>query len=548
MLQVDNRSAFKCTLGVSPNEDGVENAYGVIKATFALDPAAGEARRRAGRDRPGRRTLGRSPGLEHPGRLGDDAGEAGHRRPPARPRPCPGRRGEAGRRDVAGRPDREDGPGLRGPRLEPGLFRCKASEPEPFGACRCCTSGPSGAPTRSRSTSRRSITSRGTRSAAAWSPGTVTWKSTASPCPNLEDPARLIRGPKDRPPPASFGPLAGHWEPRKSYAGTYDEAWTKSRAPYLPLDFNPRFFQAAPPDQVAEGYLKGGEPVEILNATPAGRLAFTLPACTLEIGLPARRPASHRHVPNLDTVSIDPDAGRLWMIWRACQVVDKKVMRLEVVAGDLPGIPEAEGDLDMPVEVVVVSCGLMTPVGLSPPEVAASARSRLQRLGAIEVRDRRFERFVVGSVPDEGLPDPDPSAALLPYRVGRMLRLAEVPLQEALAPLPAKAGRIPLMLGLPELQPAMPIDGPDLLARLAGVRRSTPPPVQASPWSAPRPCWPSRRPSRGWPGGGAVLPRRRPGLPGRPLPPGDARPARADPQRGQSRMASPRRRGRGSSC
>ena len=35
---------------------------------------------------------------------------------------------------------------------------------------------------------------------------------------------------------------------------------------YLPVDFNPRFFQAAPPDQVVEGYLKGGEPVEILSA------------------------------------------------------------------------------------------------------------------------------------------------------------------------------------------------------------------------------------------------------------------------------------------
>lgn len=122
----------------------------------------------------------------------------------------------------------------------------------------------------------------------------------------------------------------------------------------------------------------------------------------------------------------------------------------------------------MPADVVVVGCGLMTPVGLSAPEVAASTRSRLQRLGAIEVRDRRFERFVVGTVPEEGLPDPDPSAALLPYRVGRMLRLAEVPLQEALRPLPAKIGRIPLLLGLPELLPAMPIDGPDLLRRLSG--------------------------------------------------------------------------------
>jgi hypothetical protein len=35
MLQVDNGTAFKVSFGVFPNEDGVECAYGVVKATFA---------------------------------------------------------------------------------------------------------------------------------------------------------------------------------------------------------------------------------------------------------------------------------------------------------------------------------------------------------------------------------------------------------------------------------------------------------------------------------------------------------------------------------
>lgn len=118
-------------------------------------------------------------------------------------------------------------------------------------------------------------------------------------------------------------------------------------------------------------------------------------------------------------------------------------------------------------DVVVVSCGLITPVGLSGPEVAASARSRVQRLGEIEWRDRRFRRFVVGLVPEEGLPDPDPSSALLPSRVARMLRLAEPPLLEALTPLPERTGPVPLLLGLPELQTTIPIDTTDFLTRLA---------------------------------------------------------------------------------
>ena len=41
--------------------------------------------------------------------------------------------------------------------------------------------------------------------------------------PNLEDPENLIRYPEDRPSPVGFGFVAPSWEPRKSFAGTYDE-------------------------------------------------------------------------------------------------------------------------------------------------------------------------------------------------------------------------------------------------------------------------------------------------------------------------------------
>ncbi len=137
----------------------------------------------------------------------------------------------------------------------------------------------------------------------------------------------------------------------------------------------------------------------------------------------------------------------------------------------MPGIPseETERGLTLAEEAVVVACGLMTPVGLSAPETAASARSRLQRLGEIEVRDRRYRRIVAGFVPEDGLPDLNPAAALLPWRAGRMLRLAEVPLNEALKPLPKDAGPIPLMLGLPEIETAIPLDPAKLFECLEGV-------------------------------------------------------------------------------
>ncbi|MGH2958265.1 MAG: DUF2169 family type VI secretion system accessory protein, partial [Solirubrobacterales bacterium] len=88
--------------------------------------------------------------------------------------------------------------------------------------------------------------------------------------PNLEDPRSLISGWQDRPLPVCFAAVAPHWEPRRSHAGTYDERWQRRHAPYLPQDFDPRFFQVAPPDLVTRGHLRGDEEIEVRGATPDG--------------------------------------------------------------------------------------------------------------------------------------------------------------------------------------------------------------------------------------------------------------------------------------
>jgi hypothetical protein len=148
--------------------------------------------------------------------------------------------------------------------------------------------------------------------------------------PNLEDPRELIGSWEDSPPPAGFAPLCPHWEPRRSYAGTYDEEWQRRRAPYLPRDFDRRFFQVAPPDQVAPEYLRGGEPVEVVGASPRGPMRFHLPAYRVEVAyaLDAR---SHVRPARLDTVSIEPDDARLVLVWRAALACDKKALRVRSV-------------------------------------------------------------------------------------------------------------------------------------------------------------------------------------------------------------------------
>jgi hypothetical protein len=149
-----------------------------------------------------------------------------------------------------------------------------------------------------------------------------------APLPNLEDPRHPIRGSSDHPAPACFAPVAPYWEPRKSFAGTYDQTWATQRAPFLPLNFDPRFLQCAPPDQIAPQYLKGGEEVEIDGATPAAALRFALPTCTIDMAFRMEGGAVHAPSPNLDTVLIEPDEGRLTMLWRASQIIQRKLLAL----------------------------------------------------------------------------------------------------------------------------------------------------------------------------------------------------------------------------
>jgi hypothetical protein len=155
--------------------------------------------------------------------------------------------------------------------------------------------------------------------------------------PNLENPKQLISSTRDRPEPMALGPIPGHWEPRRNYAGTYDEAWQKKRAPYLPKDFDARFFQVAPPDQVVPAYLKGGEPVEVLGATPSGVLRFRLPEYRIDVTY-RLDDGDHIRPAQLDTVILEPGLARLCLVWRSVFPCDKKVLRVrEVVATATPG-------------------------------------------------------------------------------------------------------------------------------------------------------------------------------------------------------------------
>lgn len=136
------------------------------------------------------------------------------------------------------------------------------------------------------------------------------------PVANIEDPRNLIRSAGDRPVPMGFGPIARSWQPRVGFAGTYDQKWIEELAPNWPPDFDPRFFQAAPPDQQAQGYLRGGERVALTGVAPNGDIQFEVPRERLLLkGYFHGR--VERKLMVLDSLLIEPDDGAFTLTWRA---------------------------------------------------------------------------------------------------------------------------------------------------------------------------------------------------------------------------------------
>lgn len=150
------------------------------------------------------------------------------------------------------------------------------------------------------------------------------------PVPNLEHPGEPLERQGENPTPACFAPSAPHWLPRRRFAGTYDQTWQRRRAPYLPADFDPRFLNCAAPELTFDRYLSGGEPVEVLGATPDGPIAFVVPAANLRVDVKVAGRIEHPAA-NLETLLIEPDENRVSFTWRAALRCDREVLKVERV-------------------------------------------------------------------------------------------------------------------------------------------------------------------------------------------------------------------------
>lgn len=152
--------------------------------------------------------------------------------------------------------------------------------------------------------------------------------------PNIESPAQLISHWQDSPAPLGFGPIAPNWSPRASLGGTYDQRWQEERAPYLPEDFDARFLNVAPADQIYPGFIQGGEPVRIIGMHPDGDFQFNLPYVSLSNKAVIKGEAISAPFV-LETLALYPNQQQIAMTWRAAIPCDKRMLNIEQISVSL---------------------------------------------------------------------------------------------------------------------------------------------------------------------------------------------------------------------
>jgi hypothetical protein len=336
LLQLANRTPFPATFFLSPDPQGIESVYAIIKGTFALGPkmtVADEQAPMAFKDEftgePGKSSIGAASdiGLVKPST--DVLVRGAARSPGATP---------VTQMDVT----LSAGPIRKTVRVfgdrvwRAGVLRTTISTPAPFAEVPLVWERAFGGTEQTTGETPELHAEARNPVGVGFTAPRGGKERDGRPLPNLEMPSQLIGSIKDRPPPAGFGPLCPHWEPRRTFAGTYDETWQKERAPYLPLDFDSQFHQLAPMDQQVPSYLKGGEDIEVIGVSRGGPLRFRLPE--------VKPQATYRlddavHAPpcNLDTVLIEPDRSRVVLVWRTVLGCDKKTLRVREIEISLHG-------------------------------------------------------------------------------------------------------------------------------------------------------------------------------------------------------------------
>ncbi len=138
-----------------------------------------------------------------------------------------------------------------------------------------------------------------------------------SPAPNLEFPKKQIKTIKDHPLPAGYGPISTSWRQRACLAGTLEDDWSENQRPLFPSDFDERFYNSVPEDQVHLPKLQGDETLVLENMHSTQRI--------VRIKIPRLRFKATFRVKDhsetlpmaIDTLVVEPDKNRFALAFRS---------------------------------------------------------------------------------------------------------------------------------------------------------------------------------------------------------------------------------------
>jgi len=155
------------------------------------------------------------------------------------------------------------------------------------------------------------------------------------PMPSTEELGKPIDSPSGDFRPMALGPIGRGWPQRARFAGTYDEAWLADCFPFLPADFDQRYFQAAPEDQQTH-YLRGGEDVLLLNLTPQERAGFRIPQMEVPVTFFLKKGGHETVQAVIDTLLIDTDTCQVQLTWRVSRPLQRNLFEIaQVLVGTM---------------------------------------------------------------------------------------------------------------------------------------------------------------------------------------------------------------------
>lgn len=144
-----------------------------------------------------------------------------------------------------------------------------------------------------------------------------------------------ITHPQHRGEVIGFGIVGRSWQPRVGYAGTYDRHWLDHVCPFLPSDFDHRYYQAAPIDQQFP-HFRGGEVIRCIHMADEPVVTVVVPRLDVPVRFVFRQHEVSRQGV-LDTLILEPHRACVTCVWRTRIVLGKKIEELrEIHVGAAP--------------------------------------------------------------------------------------------------------------------------------------------------------------------------------------------------------------------